>query len=147
MILVFTNGTGFSGAVTRFWCWSAVGHVAAELGQVGDTIQYLDATPSRGVSQHVGVSGRIVARYTVDCEPDVELRAVQWAAEQIGKPYDWRALIGMPFRADWRDPRAYFCSELWQRAFEIAGFPLIRAEALDRITPRDLMGSERLRPV
>lgn len=147
LVLVFTAGEGITGAITRWWTWSAAGHVAGELGQVGATIQYLDATPSRGVAQHAGIAGRIVARRTVDCEPEAEARAVAWAADQIGRPYDWRAIAGMPFRRDWRDPRAWFCSEIWAAAFEAIGLPLVHAEALDRVTPRDLLMSPRLRPV
>lgn len=149
LVLVFTAGEGISGAVTRWWTWSAAGHIAGLLGYDGADQHpvYLDATPGRGVAQHSDLAGRIVARRTVDCEPDVELRAVQWFAGQVGRPYDWGAIVGMPFRRDWRQEGHWDCSEGWARAFEIAGFPLLEAGHLNRVTPRDLLLSPRLRPV
>jgi hypothetical protein len=58
---------------------------------------------------------------------------------QIGKPYDWRAIAAFAFGdRDWRDPDAWFCSELQIWAMEQAGFfhnkPPITA---DRLSPRD----------
>ena len=147
MRIVFTAGLGITGAITRWATWGAAGHVAFELEDGRGRVSYLDATPSLGVAEHATLAGRIVGRYAVMCSDQQALDAVRWASDQIGKPYDWSAIYGMACRRDRHDPRAWFCSELIFEAFEVAGFPLLRAEALDRITPRDLMMSEGLRPV
>ena len=142
--IVFTAGMGWTGFVTRFATWGTAGHVAFELPDG----RYLDATPSLGVAVHEGLAGEIVGRFTVSCEPDVEAHALAWAHLQAEehKVYDWTALIGMAVRRDWHNPSAWFCSEIVAQAFEYAGFPLLRADHLNRVTPRDLMMSPCLRP-
>lgn len=63
-------------------------------------------------------------------------RARAWLAEQLGKPYDWRALIGFAFRRAWQDGRAWFCSEhaaAFVNQFDSDG-PWFNAAA-GRITP------------
>jgi hypothetical protein len=41
--------------------------------------------------------------------------------EQIGKPYDWRSIVGFATGDyDWRDPQAWFCMELAAAALEKA---------------------------
>src|SRR6478672_10407102 len=42
----------------------------------------------------------------------------KFAYEQIGKPYDFSAILGIAFRRDWREDDAWFCSELVAAAFE-----------------------------
>lgn len=142
MKLVFTSGEGIAGAVTRWWTWDKVGHVAAEI----EPGLFLDATPSRGVAKHCDLAGTIIAEYRVMVPDRTIEEAVWWAAMQAGARYDWSAIYGMPFRRDWHDPRKWFCSELWAAAFEYAGEPLLRATHLDRVTPRDLRMSPLLRP-
>lgn len=60
------------------------------------------------------------------------------AREQIGKPYDWAALIGMLIHRDWQEEGSWFCSELVAWAFARGGAPLFRPEALHRVTPQHL---------
>lgn len=142
MRLVFTTGSGLGGAVTRWWTWGEEGHVAAE---IEDGV-YLDATPRLGVAIHCGLDGDILAEFRPMVPHDVAEAAVDWACDQVGRPYDWHAIYGMAFRQDWHDPRHWFCSELWAAAFEAVGVPLLNAAHLDRVTPRDLRLSPLLRP-
>jgi uncharacterized protein YycO len=66
--------------------------------------------------------------------------------EQIGKPYDFKAIVNMglnPLSDDIVNghiPKRWFCSELVAYAFEFAGKPILncRLRKTDRITPRDL---------
>lgn len=44
-----------------------------------------------------------------------------WLRQQIGKPYDWRAIAGFFIARDWREEDSWFCSELIARGLEIAG--------------------------
>ena len=60
------------------------------------------------------------------------------AASQIGKPYDYTAILGLGLRRDWQEEDAWFCSELVAWAFQHAGEPLFRAECLRRVTPQHL---------
>lgn len=60
------------------------------------------------------------------------------AASQIGKPYDYTAVIGLGLHREWRDDDSWFCSELVAWAFVQAGSPLFRSDSLHRVTPQDL---------
>jgi hypothetical protein len=60
-------------------------------------------------------------------------------AEQIGKPYDTTAVIGLGFGRNWREPDSWFCSELIAAALEACGY-LPKLSAPDNhISPRDLL--------
>jgi uncharacterized protein YycO len=60
------------------------------------------------------------------------------ARSQVGKPYDWRALLGFLVHRDWAQTNAWFCSELVAWSFGQGGCPLFRPEEQDRVTPQDL---------
>ena len=143
MRILITNGEGLAGAVIRWWTWSWAAHAALML----DDGWVLDATPSRGVSIHAAVAAKRVQMFRIDCDAAVLMRAEVWARGQVGKPYAWSAIFGMAVRRDWRDQGSYFCSELIECAFEAASFPLLRELHTNRVTPRDLLLSPRLRPV
>lgn len=65
-------------------------------------------------------------------------RARMWLMDQVGRPYDWTAIVGFVFRQRrWQSERAWFCSELaeaFRTLFSLR--PIFRADA-SRITPRD----------
>jgi hypothetical protein len=78
---------------------------------------------------------RQVRRYTA---PFIEL-AFQAASSQIGKPYDFSAILGIAFNRNWRDRRRWFCSELVAWAFEQTESPLFNREIANwAIWPRDI---------
>jgi uncharacterized protein YycO len=60
------------------------------------------------------------------------------AVLQIGKPYDYTAVLGLGLHRVWKDDDSWFCSELVAYAFDRAGSPLFRADSLRRVTPQDL---------
>ena len=62
---------------------------------------------------------------------------LQALRSQIGKPYDYAAIIGFVFRRDWQADNRWFCSELPAWAAEQAGCPIFRAEAMHRVTPEN----------
>lgn len=138
MKIVFTSGQGITGAFIRWYTWSWAAHTAVQL----DDGSLIDATPSAGVSRHAGVSGSRVRSFSV-VYPDaatqktVEARVAQFLYAQLGKPYDWSAILGMGLRRDWHDPGQWFCYELVAAAWEDSGFPLLRAPHVNRLTPRD----------
>lgn len=71
--------------------------------------------------------------------------AEEWAASQIGKPYDWSALWGLLIRRDIQDDDAWDCSEF---GFVIAlhgGRQLVR-EPGNRVTPQKLLASPWVEP-
>jgi len=66
--------------------------------------------------------------------PD-ELAAVRWLIAQLGKGYDWSAILGFMFRESWARPNRWFCSELLEGACIAGGRRRFR-EKLHRITPK-----------
>jgi uncharacterized protein YycO len=69
------------------------------------------------------------------CDPKAVIAA---AASQIGKPYDYTAVIGLGLHRVWKDAHSWFCSELAAWALDEAGSPLFRADSMRRVTPQDL---------
>lgn len=61
---------------------------------------------------------------------------------QIGKPYDWRDIVGFAipaaFTRGWNDQRSWICSELQAWAEEQAGL-VHTSMAASRIAPNDIM--------
>lgn len=72
--------------------------------------------------------------------PD-ESAALNFALDQVGKPYDWTSIFGMVFfRRRWQDPDKWFCSELVAAAC-VAGGLTPSQKASYRVTPGDLANS------
>jgi uncharacterized protein YycO len=67
-------------------------------------------------------------------------KAYEWAKTQIGKPYDYSAILGMATNRDWHNESKWFCSEFTAVAAEKVGYPVLSTRpsaAPYRITPRD----------
>lgn len=100
-----------------------------------------------GARGHGGVQIRepelfpTLARFDIDAPDSV----LDHAMSQIGKPYDWPAILGFMAKRQWQDKNAWFCSELVAWSFQAAGVPLLRSRDLYRITPRDLLLSPYLK--
>jgi uncharacterized protein YycO len=62
-------------------------------------------------------------------------RAQAFAAQQLGKPYDWRALFGNLLRATWERVDAWQCTELVEAALVKAGRRRFRGNTGWRISP------------
>ena len=143
ILIRFSRGTGWQGAVVRWATWSWAAHVGFKLpdGRV------LDATPQFGVSIRTTTDDD-TARYFLPRAPQGLVRnAVAYASQQIGKPYDWTAIVGMAVRRDWHKPDKWFCSELIEAAMYEAQCELLNDDNhVDRITPRDLLLSPRMTP-
>lgn len=133
-LLFSTSGHPMS-AVIRLGTWSDWSHVA-----IIDGDDVIEATAPAGVRRLPVVQAIAHATQAVIVElPCRDPRAViAAAASQIGKPYDWTAVLGLGLRRNWQEDDAWFCSELVAWAFQRAGEPLFRAEVLRRVTPQHL---------
>jgi len=61
---------------------------------------------------------------------------------QIGKPYDFEAIVGIVAQRDWRDDKAWMCSELVAAGLcqdKVGIFPSHLATEFNHVTPRDLL--------
>lgn len=57
---------------------------------------------------------------------------------QVGKPYDWFAILALPFRESWHRRNKWFCSELVAEALSAGGSNAVPRLKSYRVTPRDL---------
>ena len=71
-------------------------------------------------------------------------RVLDYAMDQLGKPYDYTALAGIIFHRDWAAAKRWFCSELIAASFDYAGVPLLKRIPYERITPGMLAQSPEL---
>jgi len=109
-------------------------HVAIEVEGV-----IYDATLGDGVAKSTPQALR--AKYneiqSVEIPNLNERGVVAFLESQLGKSYDWTALIALPFRQDWQDPQKWFCSELAAEALIRGGWNELMFPSY-RVTPRDL---------
>lgn len=141
--LQFSTEDGIGSWLIREWTWWDYSHVDLVL----PSGRLLGARLSGGVQirppHYKNFSKTLRGTVTL---PDEDGRSViAAAAAQVGKPYDWRAILNFGLHRDWRNTRSWFCSELVAWSFEQGHWPLLNpAVPRERITPRDLALSRRI---
>jgi len=133
-LLFSTTANPFSGLIRAF-TWSSWSHVSII---DGDTV--IEAAALHGVRRVpvLDAINRASRGEVVEFQCQDPERIIAAAASQIGKPYDYTALIGLGLRRDWQESDSWFCSELVAWAFQEAGEPIFRADAMHRVTPEHL---------
>lgn len=136
MRLLFLRRPTLACAAIRAATWSRWSHVAAVFGA-----DVIEATARYGVRRALiydvlaGSSHHEWADIPCPTEP-----ALRFLEAQIGKPYDWTAILGMLTRRDWQEDDSWFCSELVAAAALAGGVPIIR-KSQNRVTPEDVWTS------
>jgi uncharacterized protein YycO len=141
--LNFVNGTGLVSDFIEFWTWGDWSHV-----DIKTPTGWLGARSNGGVQIRPWNYCQVKSQETrtITLPPEQELIIMNWFTSQIGKPYDYLAIAGMPFRKDWRNEDRWFCSELIAAGFQQTNTPLLNTNHLNRVTPRDLYLSPLLLP-
>jgi uncharacterized protein YycO len=67
--------------------------------------------------------------------PENYAAARAWIEAQVGKPYDWTALVSFVVHRNWQDDDSWFCSEFLENIRNLFGLRVFRADA-SRITPQ-----------
>jgi uncharacterized protein YycO len=138
----FVDGTGPVSEFIKFWTWGDWSHVDVK------TLEgWLGARANGGVQIRPWNYTPVIKeeiRY-IELPLELEQSLMAWFYNQIGKPYDFMAIAGMPFRSDWNNDKRWFCSELIAAGFEYINTPLLNAQQLNRVTPRDLYLSPLLK--
>lgn len=81
--------------------------------------------------------GKVWAIKEVPCRDPVA--AHRFGLAQVGKPYDYGFLFGFPFDRDWRDEKAWACSELVAAQLEEGNdAPIVMSGTAHRVTPETL---------
>src|ERR1700726_703863 len=140
--LRFGTSKGIGSFLIRWRTWSDYSHVdfvlpdGTLLGAQGDGVKIRPSDYGKFIKTEF---------FDIDIDEVTSQRILDFANSQIGKPYDWKAIIGFAFRRDWMETDSWFCSELIEAAFEKNGALLIRTEHLNRIAPSDLLLSPYLK--
>jgi len=136
MKILFCTSNRIGSSIIRKITWSEWSHCALVDGDYVIEAVY----PKVRVSLLKEVI-RKYSKYTIANLPCFqETPIINAALTQIGKPYDWTALLGILWKRDWQEEDSWFCSELVAWAFSEGGSPLFRKEAMHRVTPQDLWG-------
>lgn len=70
----------------------------------------------------------------------------QWAADQLGKPYDWLAIIAFLPGRNWRSEGRWYCSEEVTRDLEVATIFQRASMPPNKVTPNALALAVSVRP-
>lgn len=132
MKVLFAHKHTLGSWLIRAFTWSRWSHVA-----IVDHDEVIESTLKRG-----GVRARSLMDFLSEYQhvemvewnvPD-EAAALRFLRAQIGKPYDWTALVGFLLRRDWAEDDSWFCNELAEAAAQAGGLKRFRG-VLSRITP------------
>ncbi len=135
MRLLFCTSNKIGSRLIRAFTWSKWSHVA-----IVDGNEVIEAAwPRVRIKPLAEVLAEHTAYELVDV-PD-ELLAddvIDAVRSQVGKPYDWTAIVGIFLRRDWEESDSWFCSELVAWGFAQANASLFRADSVRRVTPEHL---------
>ena len=133
MRILFCRSGGLLSWAIRTLTWSRWGHVAI-LAPDNETV-YEAVWPRVHKTTLAELKKHEKVIQAVDMHLARPEAAIAWLETQIGKPYDWVALLSFIVRHDWASPRKWFCSELASMAWDKGGTPLFRRSAVYRISP------------
>lgn len=116
------------GLSSRAIAWFSAGHFShvdcilpsgGLLGARSDRIGVV----APGVQIRPGAYEKWKERVVMDlsAKPSEHSRFYEFLNSQLGKPYDKTAILGFATGREWRDPDAWFCSELQAAALEVSG--------------------------
>ncbi len=146
--LHFVTIAALDARLIQWFTWCNYSHVDLVMPRAGGGEDWIGAR-SDGVKVRAPYPVTRRAVFQVDAPATV----YDFALSQVGKPYDFTAIFSLVLRRQlergqgWRMDDAWFCSELAAWCFEKAGVPLLRADHVNRLTPRDLMLSPLLKPI
>lgn len=143
--LRFTKNNNLTSPVIRFLTWSKYSHVEflLDTGYLGALVDGVKLRPFdyNPTCKYQMAEVTIPEEQGLGVSEAIKQSILKFAMDQIGKPYDWTALVGLEIHRDWHSPDSWFCSELIAAAFDKGGFPLIR-NIDDRVTPGMIYESE-----
>lgn len=132
MKLILCTNNSIGARLLRFVMWSKYSHAAILDGSVVTDTTFWQG----GVKQHFAEDFfKHYTRYELRDIDVSEPMARNWLVAQVGKKYDWTALLSWVVRRDWQEDDSWFCSELCEAMISLFGVPRFR-ETAARISPR-----------
>lgn len=138
--LLFSRSNKIGSRLIRAATWSEYSHVDLIL----PSGMLIGALIDRGVCEYP-----LTERLSVSTKTEIrrvgadEVVVAEFLRSQIGKRYDFTALLGLTFHRDWQEDSRWFCSELLAAGIEHAGVSVVRKSA-NRVTPQNLLESPML---
>ena len=142
-VVLFTH-KGFYDELIRIDSGSEWTHAALKFGD-----RFLEAYPGVGVRWRDILPGDLdpsVAQvFTVAGMTDeISAAAQDFAVAQLGKPYDWKGIVGISVHEPNDKYDAWFCSKLVFEALRIGGIPLLQRITCGRVRPSEISYSPLL---
>ena len=135
--IFFSDGNSLSARLIRFNTWSKFCHVGFYDRKSGSVID--SRIDRKGVTEYSFEKlKKDYPRIELRTLPQVPSEVLDIVRSQIGKPYDWTALLGLSFHRDWQEDDSWFCSELVGWASQQTGQSIINKETW-RVTPQDIL--------
>lgn len=137
ILLQFCRGGDLGSALIEWYGHGQWSHVDAVMPEGA----LLGARTDGGVAMRPAsylAPGSVSGRFAVPADEAATQAFYDLLRGQLGKPYDWRAIVGFAAGRDWRDPGAWFCSELQAWALEGVGALPRLATPCSKLTPDDL---------
>ena len=145
MIALYKGTSALSRAI-RWRTWSEYSHAA----WVCDDGSVIEAW--RGGVRHVPsihaqhTQGTEIDLFAVEMTTEKKWAVQEFLIRQIGKPYDYGAILGFMTRAKSENPEKWFCSELIFAACQSAGVALLKRIPTWQVSPGLLSISPLLTP-
>ncbi len=133
--LVFMDSNTIGGRLIRMVTWGKWSHV----GILSNDFSIYDSKLSCGGVVKADLGDRL-SQYRKHCVVELpvdDAGVIRAVHSQLGKPYDFSAVFGIPFHRNWQEEDKWFCSELVAWACAQGGFPVIN-KPFGRVTPQDL---------
>ena len=135
--IFFSDGDSLSAKFIRFNTWSKYCHVGFYDRKAGTVID--SRIDRKGVREYsLDKLKEDYPRILFRTLPDVPNNVLEIARSQLGKPYDWTALLGIGMHRNWQEDDRWFCSELVAWSCLQSGKPIINKETW-RVTPQDVL--------
>jgi hypothetical protein len=131
--VIFSRNHSLPSLFLRAALWSPWSHVALVAGETVIEASSIHGVRERPLADFMADATKVAI---IELPGDAD-RAIAAARSQIGKPYDWRGILGIGFRRRWQDQDAWSCSELVAWAIEQSGVLLFRTQPW-RVTPQML---------
>lgn len=138
MKIIFSRSSTIGSLLIRGGTWSVWSHCGIFTHE--DTV--IDSTMEHGVSERPVLEWTkdISAYDVIDVDCPNPQDAIKWARTQIGKAYDWTAIIGFGFHREWNKDDKWFCSEFVEAALTQGGRKRWRNPR--RITPQQTWNAQ-----
>ena len=136
--IIFARSNQIGSLAIRLFTWSRFSHVG-----IIDGDYVIEAVGFKGVIRTPIEEFKARYSYTEEayfyCE-NVE-HSLNLARAEIGRGYDWNAILGHIFRRRWDDTEAWVCSELYAHSSE-----MVRYDRVSSFTPEDCYKISRSNP-